>query len=361
MIIGVDTGVLGVADDRLKVGVYHFVYDLLKALSEIDRKNQYLLYSFSPIGKDVLSQLGKNFKNKVLRPRKGWLNIRLSAQFISHKPDLFLGLSQAMPLYHPMKSVVYIYDLAFEINPAHYQESYNRLSRQTKFAAKYSDRIIAVSTATKNDLVRLYKINRDKIKVIYHGVEAKFKPSLIKEKETVPYFLFVGSYKPSKNIPNIIKAFSLFIHDLKKPYRLVLAGSNYWGDSDVTKLIEDLKCESNVKISGYVPEEDLLKLYRGATAFVSPSFYEGFGMPFLEAMRSGVPVITSNCGSIPEVVGDAALMIEPEDVNSIKEAMVKVATEEKLRLQMVKKGLKQAQKFSWEKAAEQLLDVINSI
>lgn len=372
MIIGVDGGVLGVTDNRLKVGVYHFVYNLLKALSQADKENQYLLYSFYPIEKKVISQFGRNFQNVVLRPRKGWLTIRLSAQFAFRKHDLFLGLSQAIPAYHPMKSVIYIYDLAFEIYPEHYKDSYARLSRQTKFAAKYADRIVAVSTATKNDLVRLYKINPDKIEVIYHGVGIKSftpgeswlasplqpaTPGVVLEK--IPYFLFVGSYKPSKNIPNIIKAFSLFIKDKKKPYKLVLAGSNYWGDNDVAKLIVDLKLEGNVKILGFVSEENLLKLYRGATAFVSPSFYEGFGLPFLEAMASGVPVITSSCGSIPEVVENAAILVDPTDIIGLKNAMISVASDKKLRDKLIRAGLKQAKKFSWQKAAGELLELLH--
>lgn len=368
MIIGVDAGVLGVSDDRLKVGVYHFVLNLLKALSVTDKDNQYFLYSFLPIGENVLSQLGKNFKNIVLRPKKGWLNIRLSVQFFFHRHDLFLGFSQAMPFYHQMKSIIYIYDLAFEIYPQHYRESYRRLSRQTNFAAKYSDRIIAVSNATKNDLVKLYKINEDKIKVIYHGVSINSstirgvptcagRHSATSEVSSAhPYFLFVGSYKPSKNIPNIIKAFSLFTKDFKKPYQLVLAGSNYW-----LKGNEAYKGNKGAKIVGYVPDDKLVQLYRNAIAFVSPSFYEGFGMPLLEAMACGVPVITSNRGSIPEVVGDAAIMVEPSDIDGLKDAMLRMATDEKLKDKMIKKGLDQAQKFSWEKSARQLLDIINSL
>ncbi len=358
MIIAVDCGVLGVSDERLKVGVYHFVYNLIKAISALDKENQYFLYSFFPIEKTVLSQFGKNFKNKVLLPQKGWLTLRLSLEFWLHKPDIFLGLSQALPLYHPKRNIIYIYDLAFELYPKFYKESFKRLSRQTKFAAKYSDQIVAVSKSTKNDLVRLYKANPAKIKVIYHGVDERYKLSLSKKKVGVPHFLFVGSYKPSKNIPNIIKAFNLFIKSFNAPYQLVLAGSNYWGDSDIAKLIRDLDLGSKVKIAGFVPEDDLPKLYRGATAFVSPSFYEGFGMPFLEAMTCGVPVIASSCGSIPEIVGNAALLVNPDDINELKEAMMKVATDEKLRNQMVTKGLKQAEKFSCQKSARELLKLL---
>lgn len=358
MIIGVDAGVLGVSDDRLKVGVYHFVYNLLKELSVIDKDNQYLLYSFFPIGKDILSQFGKNFRNIILRPQKGWLSIRLSAQFLFHKHDLFLGLSQALPFYHPMKSIVYIYDLAFELYPEHYRDSYRRLSLQTKFAANQSDKIVAVSKATKNDLMRLYNIDGEKIEVIYHSVDDRFKSSPIKEKGKIPYFLFVGSFKPSKNIPNIIRAFSLFIKESKKPYQLILAGSNYWGDNDVAKQIKDLNLENKVKRIGFVSEDDLPQLYRGATAFVSPSFYEGFGIPHLEAMACGVPVITSNCGSIPEIVGNGALMADPENANEIKEAMMSIVTDDDLRSQLIQKGLSQARKFSGDKSGRELLKLL---
>lgn len=361
MIIGVDAACLGVTDKRLKAGVYHFAVNLMQNLLSIDRKNKYLLYSFYPISKDLLKSFGPNACNRVLTPKKGWLNLRLSLEFLLRKPDIFLGLSQALPFYHPVKSFVYVHDLAFELYPQFYPGANPRLSRQTKFAVKNADRIVAVSNATKNDLTRLYGVDPRKIAVIYHGVEDRFKPGLLKVLPQIPYFLFVGSYKPGKNIPTIIKAFRLFLKNFKKPCRLVIAGSDYWEDTQANKLIKELNLEKQVKIAGFVREDELPRLYRGATAFVSPSFYEGFGMPILEALASGVPVITSPKGSITEIVGDAALLVDPEDYEGLGKAMLKVATDDKLRDRMIEKGLEKSKQFSWQKSAKELFNLYENI
>lgn len=360
MIIGVDAGCIGVSDDRLKVGVYNFALNLLENLSKYDRENKYLLYSFDKIPADILKKLGSNFIHIVLRPRKGWFHLRLSLEFLLHKPDLFLGLSQALPFYHPMKSIIYVHDLAFELYPQFYPDSYKRLRRQTKFAVQHCNKVIAVSNATKNDLVKLYKINPDKIEVIYHGVNSLTVQPATPEVDK-PYFLYVGSYKPIKNIPNIIKAFKFFLQEIKKPYQLILAGSDYWMDENIQTTIMELKLEKLVKLVEFVKGENLPRLYSGAVAFISPSFYEGFGMPLLEAMASATPVITSDRGSIPEVVKDSALLVDPDNIDELKKAMLTITTNEKLRMQMIKKGLRQAQKFSWEKSAGELFKLINTI
>lgn len=369
MIIAIDAAVLGVTDDRLKVGVYNFALNLLENLSKYDRENKYLLYSFDKIPVDVLKKFGTNFINIVLKPRKGWFNIRLSLEFIIHKPDIFLGLSQALPYYHPIKSIIYVHDLAFELYPQFYKDSYNRLSRQTKFAAKYAQKLVAVSNTTKNDLIKLYKINPDKIEVIYHGVslvsstpgESLRNTPGVSLSLTKPYFLFVGSYKPIKNIPNIIRAFKLFLQEMKKPYQLILTGSDYWMDTKIVETIKELRLEKSVKLAGFVNENELGNLYKDAAAFVSPSYYEGFGMPLLEAMTSGTPVITSDRGSIPEVVGDSAIIVDPDNIYELKKAMLTISSNEKLRSQLIKKGLNQAQKFSWKKSAVQLFMIINKL
>ncbi len=373
MKIGVDAAVLGVTDERLKVGVYRFALNLLENLAGIDKKNKYLLYSFDPIPKDILDKFDANWTNLMLRPKKGWLSLRLSLEFLQNKQDIFLGLGQALPLLHPKTSITFVYDLAFELYPQFYADSYKKLSLQTKFAVKNADKIIAISKATRDDLVKLYQADPDKITVIYPGVGSStiggVSDNVVPQSEesrSLPrhhrrrnfkYFLFVGSYKPGKNIANIVKAFELFLKETKKPYHLVLAGSNYWGH------VVDAGNGGgrSVKIMGYVPEKDLPGLYKGACAFVSPSCYEGFGMPILEALAAGVPVITSDRGSIPEVTNDAAILIDPDDIGEIKDAMIKVAADEKLRIRMKKKGLAQAQKFSWEKSARELLDLINKI
>lgn len=378
MIIAVDAAVLGVTDDRLKAGVYNLVLNLLENLSRIDKKNKYFLYSFDPIPTTILEKLGTNWTNLVLRPKRGWLTFRLSLELIINKVDVFLGLGQALPLFHPNRSIVYVYDLAFELFPQFYPDSHNRLARQTRFVGKNCEKIVAISNSTKNDLVRLYNINPEKIKVIHPGV--RFVSSTPGESlRDVPYgtslrntpgvslalsnsyFLFVGSYKPVKNIPNIIKAFKLFLQESKKPYQLILAGSDYWMDDKIVTTVKECKLEKLVKLAGFVSDKELGNLYREASVFVSPSHYEGFGIPLLEAMASGVPVITSDRGSIPEATGNAALTVSPADIKGLKDAMSKIVSDNKLREQLKIKGLNQAKKFTWEKSAKELLQIIKGM
>lgn len=379
MIIGVDAGCLGVADERLKVGVYQLGFNLLKNLSKLDKKNNYSLYSFIPIEKKILDQFGTNFTNLVLQPQKGWLNLRLSWEFLVRKPDLFLGLGQALPLFHPVKSIVFVYDLAFEHYPNCYKDTYLRLSRQTKYAVKQSDRIIAISNSTKDDLVKFYNIDEEKIEVIYPGISDFSTPGVLRSDSPgvslgrapyfLPgvslrrssYFLFVGSLKPIKNIPRIIEAFALFLKQAKKRYKLVLTGSDYWLDNEMKKMINRVKIKDSIINLGYVSRGDLSALYSGAKALVVPSLYEGFGLPILEAMACKIPVITGNTGSMPEVAGRAALLVDPFNIGEISQALYKIDQDEDLVAKLRKRGSERVKKFSWEKAAKKTLKIINHI
>lgn len=367
MIIGVDAGCLSVVDERLKVGVYQLGYNLLNNLSKLDRVNKYLLYSFLSISQDVLSRLVENMKNKVLRPRRFWLTARVSLEFLLRRPDIFLGLGQALPFFHPVKSIIFVYDLAFEYYPDCYLDSFERLSRQTKFAVSHAEKIIAVSNSTKNDLRKFYKVDERKIKVIYPGVDSMFIPQPKKMIERIkakynlkkPYFLFVGSLKPIKNIPRIIEAFYQFSKQMGDSYQLILVGSDFWLDKKISKKIKKLKLVRKIKNLGYLPQEDLPAIYSGAIAFISPSLYEGFGLPILEAMACGTPVITSNISSMPEVVGDAALLVEPKNTDEITKSLIEIVKRKNLRNALKKKGLDRVKNFSWRKFAAETLNLIS--
>lgn len=369
MIIGVDAGCLSIRDRRLKVGVYRLSFNLLNNLSQIDKTNRYLLYSFSPISQEILSYFGTNMENKVLRPRRFWLTVRVSLEFLLKKPDIFLGLSQSLPLFHPLKSIVFIYDLAFEYHPDCYPGSFNRLSRQTRYAVRHSDRIVTTSHSTKADLVKLYGIDEKGIEIIYPGVDSIFSPQppkkvdRIKEKYRLekPYFLFVGSLKPIKNIPRIIDGFYKFLRQIKKSYQLVIVGSNFWLDKKITKRIKQLKMEKEIVNLGYLPVQELPGIYTGAFVFVSPSLYEGFGLPLLEAMACGTPIITSNVGSMPEVVGDAAFLVNPENIDEISNALIEITKSSSLRDALRRKGLKRVKKFTWNRFATNVLSLIHNL
>ncbi len=236
---------------------------------------------------------------------------------------------------------------------------------------KKADRIITVSNFSKNEIVNHVGYPEAKIAVIYHGVDyERFKPAPRDEKLMSKYelpvdkklILYVGSEHPRKNVPTLIKAFSK-LKKVNEGVKLVKVGNPAWKNEreKLLRLIYELGLESEVLFLNYVPEEDLPKLYNAADLFVLPSLYEGFGVPLLEAMASGTPVVASNSSSIPELVGDAGVMVDPNDFEGLAQAMYKVLTNVNLSREMIQRGLRRANLFTWEKAAEQTLEVYKGV
>lgn len=228
------------------------------------------------------------------------------------------------------------------------------------FFLKRSDRFIAVSGCTKNDMVKYLKINEDKIEVLYNGYKSAFSiigngtPSGFRKK----YILYVARIEhPGKNHLNLIKAYENSGDDIRNNYDLVLAGPMKERSDEVTGYAASSKVKNNIHFTGFVDESDLPSLYRNASIFVFPSLYEGFGIPVLEAMASGVPVALSNRGSLPEVGGDAALYFDPEDVVSIRNSIEMILRDEKLSFDLVKKGKIQTGKFSWDRHCEGIIEL----
>jgi len=233
---------------------------------------------------------------------------------------------------------------------------------------KNADKIIADSYNTKQDIISYFKIPDEKIKVIYLAADKIFQPldkviiSKIKQKYNFdfPLILYVGTLEPRKNIPTLIKAFC----KLKKeglPHILLVTGKKDGKYKKIFEMVKRLNLQKDTIFTGYVPEEDLPAIYNAADLFVYPSLYEGFGLPPLEAMACGTPVITSNTSSFPEVVGDAGIMVKPHDVDELAKVMYEVLTNDGLREDMIKKGLKQAKKFSWKKCAKETLEVYQEV
>jgi glycosyltransferase involved in cell wall biosynthesis len=261
-------------------------------------------------------------------------------------------------------NVITVHDIAYfkyHANPL--KKIFSRLVYR---GIKYSDFLIAVSNSTKNDLINYFTVPEEKIRVIHHGVDSAFKPLAPKDVEEVytkynidkncRYILHVGGNAPRKNLPVLIKAFHRLINGFKIKNVKLLKINNM-----DRELIRRLKIEKYVKIIDYVPEEDLPKFYNLADVFVFPSIYEGFGFPPLEAMACGTPVITSNASSLPEVVGGAGIMLDPNDVDGFAKAMYNVLTDEGLRQEMIKRGLERVKKFSWDKAARETLEVYKEV
>jgi glycosyltransferase involved in cell wall biosynthesis len=240
-----------------------------------------------------------------------------------------------------------------------------------KLIKNRADAIIAVSNHTKMDCIKYLGIPEEKIRVIYEATDEIFKPVKNDKEETqkylenkygikFPFILSVGTVEEKKNIPNVIKAF----YRLKKAgnnHKLVIVGKLGWKYDEVFKTINDLDLMKNVILTGYVPDEDLVKLYNTADIFVYPSIYEGFGLPPLEAMACGCPVITSNTSSLPEVVGDAGVLIDPLDSKSIADEMHNILTNNEFKNELRKKSLERAKLFSWRETAKETWKVYEEI
>lgn len=233
---------------------------------------------------------------------------------------------------------------------------------------KTADKIIAVSNSTKKDLINYFNIPEEKIRVISEAADEKFKPlnqeevNEIKRKYDLqfPFILYVGNLAKHKNIPALIEAF----YKVKKKgiqHKLVITGMKRWKYKEIFETIDKLNLQNDVVFTGYVSDEDLPALYNAADLFVYPSLYEGFGLPPLEAMACGAPVITSNTSSLPEVVGNAGIMVDPHDVGALADAMYEVLTNDGLKEDMVKRELKRAKMFSWEKCARETIEVYEEV
>lgn len=364
MKIGVDAGCLGISDKRLQVGVFQVVKNLLVQLGKLDKKNEYFLYSFQPIDKKILRQFGPKMKNIVVTPSRGWLAIWLPMQLFKDKPDVFLALNQAAPLRLPMqkyKTVGLFYDVAFEKYPElySYAASVSKHSSNSKYLASSADEIIAISESTKNDLHSVYKIPNKKIHVAYPGITELPKRKAYKDEE--PYFLFVGAFKKSKNVPVILRAFQLFVKQSGMPHQLILVGSDRWPDDEIGQTYANLQdnVQERIRFLSFVDEKLLSSLYKGATALVSPSIYEGFGLPFLEAQSLGCPVIGSSRGSLPEIIGKSGILVNPNDEKKLFDAMIKM-TIDSVRTKYKKRGLENSKKYSWKTFAKQIQSTFES-
>lgn len=365
MKIGVDAGCLGITDKRLKVGVYQVVKNLLIELGKIDSTNEYLLYSFAPIEKSLLKEFGPQMRNIVVTPARGWLKIWLPLRLLFDRPHIFLALNQSMPfqLAPSYKTLGIFYDIAFEKMPALYEyaASVIKHSSNSRYLAKNANGLIAISSQTKQDIVGIYQVDPKKITVAYPGIPLlkQEKEISIKEKN---YFLFVGAFKKSKNIPRLLKAFADFKKHNRGDYLLLLVGGDKWLDPEIQMSLSTLpnSIQEKIHFMGFVEDIKLFSLYQHAIAFVSPSMYEGFGLPFAEAMRIGCPVIGSTAGSLPEIVGNAGLLVNPTSISELALAMEKVIHND-VRKDLIAKGRKKVKAYSWKSFAKEVYSAIQRL
>jgi len=375
MKIGIDASL--VVGDRAGVGYY--TASLIEALASVDSQNEYVLYPFfyhifDPRFKELASP-AKNFSvrfRSLPEPwvRYLWFRSRVPKHWLLGTVDVLHSTTYCCPRAHSGKLVVTIYDISFLRFPEHHTEA-NRLHcvRGTLDAAQMADRIIAISENTRKDLIEYFNIDDDRIVVIPLAARKGFAPRPAEEVQVYvsrwwglssPYLLSVGTLEPRKNMKRLIQAYCDLPRELRDRYSLVIAGGKGWLSSDLYHHVLETGVQDRIRFLGYVPEGDLPWLYCGASCFLYPSLYEGFGLPTLEAMACGVPVVASNTSSLPEVVGDAAILVDPQSERDIGQAMIKVLSDVQLRGLMSAKGVSRAAGFSWEKVALDTLRVYES-
>jgi glycosyltransferase involved in cell wall biosynthesis len=267
---------------------------------------------------------------------------------------------------HPV--VITVHDIAYIRFPDLLNKSRQIYKKYIlSLSVKKADIIIAVSHSTKRDIIEFFKVDEKKIKVIHHGVESRFHPISNVEgyrtRNNLPskMILNIGTLEPRKNVVTLIKAFKKLQERGFKDYVLTIAGEKGWLYKKIFKEIKSSGMEQSIRLLGVVRDEELPLLYNCADLFVYPSLYEGFGLPPLEAMACGVPIITSNTSSLPEVVGNAGIMVDPNDIESLSDEMYRVLKDKELKHQMSRDGLKRSKMFTWEKMANEVLETYNEI
>ncbi len=371
MRIGIDCRTILNPKRGERAGVGHYSYYLIKNILAQDKKNEYVLFF------DYRFQNTNEFRQKNVTIRyfpfsqyKKFLPFSYShmliAAFLSRENlDLYHSPANVIPYGYRQPSIVTVHDLAIYKHPEWFPRGQKfSISILVPRSLNRAWRIIAVSEATRKDIIKTFNISQDKIKVIYEGmVDAKtaVDAEAMKKKYKIPgkYLLYVGTLEPRKNLVELVSAYHQLIEKNKSlsKYTLVLAGHRGWKSGGIFKKIKKLKLGDKVHYVDYVPHADKLGLIKEATAFVFPSLYEGFGLPVLEAMSLGTPVITSNISSLPEVAGQAAILVNPKNEKSLVDAMKKVLTSAPTRKRLSTAGIEQSKKFSWRKCAQETIKV----
>jgi glycosyltransferase involved in cell wall biosynthesis len=286
--------------------------------------------------------------------------------------DIFFGTNFRGVFAEGMKTVLTVHDLSHEYFPEAVEDvNMNYFRSSFPDAVERADLLIADSENTKFDIIKFLQVPEEKIKVIYIGVDKYFQPVAdpvqlagVRHRYSLPehFILMVGSIQPRKNIAGVLAAMASLLNKHRTfPWKLVLAGGGGWKNEGLADKISALGLEDRVHFTGYVADEDLPALYSLADLFVFPSLYEGFGLPVVEAMACGVPVVTSNNSCLPEIAGDAAVLVDPHDERDIANGMLRLLEDQDLRVQCVNRGLERARMFSWETAARQTLQAFHEI
>jgi glycosyltransferase involved in cell wall biosynthesis len=359
-----------------RAGLGRYAQELTTALVAADQQNEYVAFYQHPRDAEVdapLDQLPRLTSDLDTKP---WRFSALLAYFLRIPQDrmfpgidLFHATDHLLPRLHGIKTVFTLHDLIYCVHP----ETHKPLNRwfltlmMPRFL-RMADAVIAISENTRQDAMRFYHLEEDKIHVVYEGVNKSFRPASaramadIRRLYALPqrFILYLGTIEPRKNLITLLEAYRDLLRG-DSELRLVIAGKKGWLYTGFFERMREWGLEEQVLFPGFIPEADLPALYSAAELFVFPSLYEGFGLPILEAMACGTAVVSSNASSLPEVAGDAALMVDPHSVNDLARAMSRLLDDEALRRELESRGVRQAAKFTWELAARDTLAVYESV
>jgi len=368
MLIGIDASR---AFLKRRTGIEEYAYQTIRNLREaIPANEQVVLYVRRKItwekGRlffalpDIDFSLPENWSVRGIWAPRFWTQIALSIEMIRNRPDVLFIPAHTVPLIHPKKTIVTIHGLEYEFC----KEAYSFWERvymhhSIKFSCKVAEKIICVSQNTKKDVMAMYHVPEEKIAVIYEGYEQQSTTNSqqIAKKEEIPYLLFIGRLEERKNIVRIIEAFEILKERYEIPHKLVLVGKPGYGYGRIEQKVASSKYQEEIVEKGYVTEEEKWELLKNTDLFLFPTLYEGFGIPILEAQSVGVPVVTSNVSSLPEVAGDGAIFVSPASVGSIVEGIQKGLSDKPLRDDIIEQATRNVARFDWKSCAEEIFQI----
>jgi glycosyltransferase involved in cell wall biosynthesis len=361
-------------------GIGRFVRSLVKAITKLDELNQYVLVHAKP-GPDAVLDFpsGSNVTRKELRLPERWLNIiwhRAALPFpidwVTGRLDLFHSPDFVLPPLRRTPGILTVHDLAFLLFPECADESLREyLLRAVPRSARRASFVVADSENTANDVICLLGVPAERVAVVPGGVDPRFAPvtdpiRLARFRQRLgvnetPFILFVGVLEPRKNLQGLMRAFEIIKQRHKLPHKLVIVGRRGWLADGIFEAYERSPVRADMVFPGFIADQELPTLYSTAAVLAFPSFYEGFGLPLLEAMACGTPVVASNAASLPEVVGEAGPLVEPNDTEALAEELARVLEDQALHAHRRTLGLARAAEFTWEAAAAKLLTIYDRV
>jgi len=352
-----------------------YTYEIVKRLVENHPEHEFLF--FFDRAYDPKFVFGENVTPVVLSPQarhpilfKIWFDVSVRKALKKYKVDLFFSPDGFLSLKSSVKQVGVIHDINFEHNPEDLPKGARKYLQKyfPKFARK-ANHLLTVSEYSKQDICQTYNIPEDNVTVSWNGVSTIFKPIAESQKRELqekysdgnPYLLFVGALHPRKNVQRLIQAFGqMKKSDSENPYKLIIVGEELFSKSLSTVSISD-ELRADIRFTGHLNLEELALLMGGASVFTFVPYFEGFGIPLVEAMRCGTPILAGNKTSLPEVAGDAALYCDPFNVDDISEKLIEICGNSELRIELSQKGLERSQLFSWDKSAENVWKVLEAV